>query len=180
MIKTFTVLAAAVLLVTVIPLQGCSYSQPVLNDGKRLEFEPIDATYLGNSGCTTPQLIALASKPTLPEKLNIISKQFILSVDYSKYFVLSASYGFTSVKYSGIIITDIWQKENQVYVRAQFYKPHADNYVIEKNKFNPALSVKVNKENLMQYGKITFILLDDYLIERARTSAVIHLPAGVR
>jgi hypothetical protein len=92
------------------------------------------------------------------------------TVDYSDYFVVWALFGHSSTSDETILITNIWQDDDVIYVRAQFLRIPVAIFPAESS---PQCIVKVSKDKIRQYGSITFKLLDDYGTERASTHALI-------
>ena len=99
----------------------------------------------------------------------------IEDVDFSKYFILVMSMGFQGVTGPKITVESIWQVGDTIYTQADFdlggptYQPLYSE---------PARSVMVSKENMTQFGEITFILLDQEWEERARITC--EIPADTR
>jgi hypothetical protein len=78
--------------------------------------------------------------------------------------------GMQAVTGPDIEVVQIWQTDNIIYVEAYF--DQAGPTALESWSF-PLDIVKVSKENMIQFGEITFILLDQEGEERARTTQVI-------
>jgi len=91
-------------------------------------------------------------------------------VDFSKDFILFAFMGYQGVTGPTIEITKIWQINNTIYVEAYFDK---GGPTYQPASSSPVNIVKVSKENMTQFGEITFILIDQYGEERARTTCEI-------
>jgi hypothetical protein len=64
-------------------------------------------------------------------------------------------------------IKGIWQDKDTVYISAHLDDQPPTMTVIEVVS-SQYVALKVNKENMTQFGEITFILLDDEGKERAR------------
>jgi hypothetical protein len=94
----------------------------------------------------------------------------IVDFDYSHYFILYAFMGMQAVTGPDIEVVQIWQTDNIIYVEAYF--DQAGPTYLESWSF-PVDIVKVNKDNMTQFGEITFILLDQEGKERARAVYII-------
>ena len=86
------------------------------------------------------------------------------SVDFSKYYVIIARYGFSGSTNGAITVTDIWQDASIVTVRALFLLyPGAAFAEITA----PAHIIKVRRDAMKRLGETKFRLIDDYEKERA-------------
>jgi hypothetical protein len=103
-----------------------------------------------------PPVIAFEDEEYLPE---------VEDVDFSQYFILFTFMGLQSVTGPTIKVTQIWQIDNDIFIEA-FFDQGGPTY--QPAWSSPCDIVKVSKENMTQFGEITFILLDQYGEERAR------------
>jgi len=94
------------------------------------------------------------------------AKTMLDAVDYSRYFILFTFMGSQPFAGPKIEVERIWQVENVIYVEANFDK---GGPTYQPTITLPFDTVKVSKDNMTQYGEITFILLDQDGEERART-----------
>ena len=118
-----------------------------------------------NSSLPNP-INELLERYCLKEGTHYKNEEILDTVDFSRYFVILAFMGFQSVTGPTIEIQQIWQVENIIYVEALFDKAGPT--------YQPAWSspydvIKVSKEDMIQFGEITFVLLDQDGEERART-----------
>lgn len=97
-------------------------------------------------------------------------QETILTVDYSKYFVIMAFNGFRGALYSDFKIQRIWQdySTNTIFVIARFNDPNEELASAFENSQYEA--VKIARRQVVQPGVITFKLLDETGKERARTT----------
>jgi hypothetical protein len=86
------------------------------------------------------------------------------TVDYSKDFILFAFMGFQSLTGPTITVTRIWQIDNTIYIETYFDK---GGPTYEPGWSSPRHVVKISKDNMIQFGKINFVLLDQFGEERA-------------
>jgi hypothetical protein len=144
-----------------------------LPPGTELPFDSV--LYSGNLGGPyegkSAQIRVIQDIQTLtPEWFDWVDPQeqnAILSIDYSKYFVVIAFNGYRTSIYSDLSIQRIWQSENEVFVLAHF------NDFISGATSLPAFNsqyqvVKIDKTLITHLGEITFRLLDELGEERAR------------
>ncbi len=110
--------------------------------------------------------------------------------DFSNFFMVVAFREKTEHPLDLIRISDIWQNENTVYIRALFYNADPNifhvvledhsrfvkKYVIPGKEYLDYTAKAVDKNQMARFGRLTFKLLDDYGIERAATTAVIVPP----
>ena len=171
--KTWMRIVVVAFVILVLLLHGCSHPRQWVPYGTRLKFDSntdrqaarsISSSWTSvNSGLiiwANSQNGAIVSDPTH---------------DFNEYFALTAIYGRRGMADSGIVVTDIWQKQNVVYVRAQFLRDTIGMVAAMEN--TPSDTVWVSKRNMLQFGELTFIIMDDYLKERARITAIIDPPA---
>ncbi|HEY98684.1 MAG TPA: hypothetical protein G4O16_10960 [Dehalococcoidia bacterium] len=142
--------------------------------GNILEFEdyPID---FGMEYINVPTHIYVMSSinSPLPNEVLYVSPETqadLNSFEFPRYFILFAFMGSQTLTGPSIKVTQIWQIDNTIYIEAFFDKGGPT--------YQPAYSlpcdiVKVSKENMTQFGEITFILLDQFGEERA--SAVYNI-----
>jgi hypothetical protein len=93
----------------------------------------------------------------------------ILAVDFSRYFVLVAMMGDMGSMSYEIHVNRIWQNENVVYVKAKFVFPESGSLQFPATT-SPKHIVKVSKEKMTDFGKITFKLWDKFGREWATAS----------
>jgi hypothetical protein len=153
--------------------------------GTELAFETIvkvdyPSTDLGAP--ENPEIIVTTSEPLThipgisPHDIspNVGSESIIKEVDYSKFIVLIAFHGTTYpesvLEDRGIDITRIQQDGNKVYIQARFQLPQP---TVVPGIVYPYHIVKVNKESVIQFGKLTFVLLDQLGKERVATTCEI-------
>jgi hypothetical protein len=97
---------------------------------------------------------------------NKIPREEILdTIDFSRYFILLAFMGSQPVTGPNIEVKQIWQTDNIIYVEA-YFDPAGPAFMDSLS--SPYDVVKVSKDNMPQFGEITFILLDQNGEERAR------------
>jgi hypothetical protein len=150
--------------------------------GTMLTFETIvkaDYPSTGLGAPENPEIIIITSEPLThilgisPHDIspNVGSESIIKEVDYSKFIVLIAFHGTTYpesvLEDRGIGITRILQDGNNVYIQARFQLPQS---TVSPGIIYPYHIIKVNKERMTQFGKLTFILLDQLGKERAKTT----------
>lgn len=104
--------------------------------------------------------------PFAPER----QEKTIEDVDFSKHFLLFASMGFRGWTGPQITIKQIRQDGDIIYVQAKFYPGGPTGQPMHSE---PTHLVRVSKENMIQTGEITFVLLDEEGNERARNTCVI-------
>lgn len=95
-----------------------------------------------------PPVIAFEDEEYIPELEN---------VDFSQYFILFTFMGLQTVTGPTIKVTQIWQTDNTIYVEA-FFDQGGPTY--QPAWSSPCYIVKVCKNNMILFGKITFVLLD--------------------
>ncbi|MBI2850293.1 MAG: hypothetical protein HYX80_04525 [Chloroflexi bacterium] len=181
------------LVVALIFLSGCGYSQGQIPRGSGLEFEkiymeanreffgglPLDEVMKQRIQVFTDNqsLTEWFEKPYILDRIGSTERYSIRprQIDFSEYILLAAFYGLGS---SGILsnVTDVWQIENTVFVRAQFFRPDSS----PADERYPVETVLVRRIALRHFGELTFKLLDDYGRERAVTTALIPPPGGTQ
>jgi len=98
--------------------------------------------------------------PFAPER----EEKTIEDVDFSKNFLLFVSMGFQGVTGPGITVERIWQVQEIIYIQANF---DSGGPTVQPMWSEPTNIVKVSKDNMTQFGDITFRLLDQSGEERA-------------
>lgn len=150
------------------PTASPSVTLPLETDLK-FETVSIHRSFSNPKYSLAPEIKVLISKPvTLVEGITSESYADILNVDFSKYFVLLLFHGETWPG-EGIEIKGIWQDKESIYVLAQFQPPQATTTVVPI-QVNPYHIVKVSRESLIQFGEISFKLLDQLGQERAKAT----------
>lgn len=118
---------------------------------------PTQLYVIASEDSPPPPVLAFEDGEYLPE---------LADIDFSQCFILFAFMGFQSSTGPKIMVTQIWQIDNNIYVEALFDQGGPTQ---QPSWSSPADIVKVSKDNMTQYGEITFILLDQEGEERART-----------
>jgi hypothetical protein len=93
----------------------------------------------------------------------------ILSVDFSRYFVLAALMGDMGNTSFGINVIRVWQNKRDIYVKVDLISPKAGS-ITQPAITSPKHVVKVSKEKMPEFGKITFHLIDKFGRELANSS----------
>jgi len=91
----------------------------------------------------------------------------IRSFDFSKNFILFTFMGFQAVTGPTIETMQIWQSVNTIYVQAFFSRGGPTFLPTYSSPFD---SLKISKDDLAQFGIITFLLLDESGKERAKAT----------
>jgi hypothetical protein len=138
--------------------------------GNILEFEDYSIDFgMEYLDVSTHIYVVPSLNSPLPDEVLYVSpdtKSELDAFDFSQYFILFAFMGSQSLTGPTIKVTQIWQIDNTIYVEALFdqggptYQPMYSS---------PVYIVKVSKNNMTQFGEITFILLDQEGAERTRT-----------
>ena len=92
-------------------------------------------------------------------------------IDFTHYFVLFVFQGHQNARGPKKGVTHIWQTDNNIYVQANFHFQQ-DPTVIPGFSY-PRQVIKVRKDNLLQFGDISLILLDQNGNQRASKKAII-------
>jgi hypothetical protein len=108
--------------------------------------------------------------PDVIKDITMESQAKLSTLDFSRYFILFVFMGFQSVTGPYIKVKQIWQVKDTIWVQADF-NPDGPTYLPTYS--SPFQDVKVNKENITQFGEITFRLLDLSGKERATTTCEI-------
>lgn len=106
----------------------------------------------------------------LPDVIAEISEENQIklnTIDYSRDFVLFVFMGHQNVRGPKKEVTQIWKSNGIIYIQANFHK-QTDPTIIPGFTY-PKEAIKVSKDNMLQFGEITLILLDQDGKERART-----------
>jgi hypothetical protein len=176
--------SAVMLLVLVILLliPGCDFAREQIASikmprGTDLSFETIMFEYDRDIGHDFPAKIEVVGdkKTELTGINNWITAEVrskILSVDFSRYFVLMALMGDMGNTSYGINVTRIWQNKKTVYIKADFIIPEPGTFN-QQAITSPKHIVKVSKEKMPEFGEITFRLVDKFGREWATSSQVI-------
>jgi hypothetical protein len=145
-----------------------------LPSGTELTFENIIKS--GNLGGSyqgeTAQIRVVSSLQTpLPEEFNWIypdSKNMILAVDFTKYFVVMVFNGSRGGIYSNLKILQIWQTVDMILVLTHFndFIPQATSLPASNSQYQV---VKIARTQITQPGVNMFKLLDGSGQERAIT-----------
>ena len=142
----------------------------ILPSGTDLEFE-INGTggiYKDETNVPTGIYVLANEQSPLPSVYDSLypdGLKKIENLDFSQYFVIFVFMGTQGGQGPFIKPERIWQNGNTVYVLADFND--GGSYHLDAISA-PSQSVKVTKSTMMQFGKITFILLDLSGKERAR------------
>ena len=94
--------------------------------------------------------------------------------DYSESFIIFVTWGINNDS-DITAVTDIWQKENTVYLRSVFIPDTLYFFQDDRERLLYSL-VQIKTAKLSQHGKINFILLDEYGKEIASTWQTIPDP----
>lgn len=158
-------------LVILLLLPGCDFAREQIANvktprGTDLGFETIMFEYDRDIGYNFPAKIEVVGdkKTELTGINNWITEEVrskILSVDFSRYFVLMALMGDMGSTGYGIRVKKIWQNEKTIYIKADFIFPEPDSLVLTM-RTSPKHIVKVNKEKMPEFGEITFRLIDKF------------------
>ena len=151
MLEIMAKVALAALLVAGIPeaASGCAGT----STRNSLEFETLDYGGVHFDGASPAIYVLTDSESTLPTWYGN-GPSFIDSVDFSTDFAVSV--GVNS--HDAMLITDVWQVETTVYVRAQFIVVIPGMARTEQG--SPDHTIRVSKERMRRFGEITFKLLD--------------------
>jgi len=142
--------------------------------GNILTFEDIAINWLYKELDIPTQIRVMTSidsqLPNVIDYITLESQPELNAVDFSRHLLLFAFMGFQGVTGPTIKVTQIWQIDNTIYVEA-FFNQGGPKY--QPTHSSPADVVRVSKDNMTQFGEITFILLDQFGEERA--SAVYNI-----
>jgi len=152
---------------------GCSTKETTTTTPQHdneLEFEDFPLFFSLKDLDIPTQIYIMAGKDSpLPPVIEEIFTDYqtkLKTVDYSRDFILFAFMGFQSLTGPTIEVTQIWQIDNTIYIEALFDQ---GGPTYAPGWSSPSHIVKVSKDNMTQFGEITFILLDQDGEERART-----------
>jgi hypothetical protein len=136
-----------------------SYSQ--LSKYSQLTFYPTGITR-SSPGISNPSVLIATEKSDLPEwafkHLRYFREE---GVDFNQYVVIIAQRGATENYGNLIIVTDIWQHQRIIYVRAQIIS-WPESAGLPKTTVYPADIVVVKKDGISGHGVFKIVLLDDY------------------
>ncbi|HTY82014.1 MAG TPA: hypothetical protein VMB24_04465 [Dehalococcoidales bacterium] len=155
-------LALVALVAAALSLAACD------NGPATLSFQGVAKSVTNISGVTASTIDVFTSAP--PENLLALSPEdqvAVRSVDYSQYFVILVTFGWGYAYQDSI--TDIIQFKNVIWVKTTLEESSTEggaNYQV----------VKVPKDELIHYGKITFRLLHHLMGELGRTVQTIQAP----
>lgn len=136
----------------------------------KLPFQALDLGIGNYTGTSVAFYVLTDSNPSLPSWLST-EPPWLESVDFSTDFVVLVR---VPPPLNAFLITDVWQIDKTVYIRAQFVTDIPG--IIGTEPGSPGETVLVLRKNLHQFGDITFKLLDDYGKERASVTAFISHP----
>jgi hypothetical protein len=172
-----------ILLISLLPSCAANGTPPVtsptpssiLQPGTDLSFEhyPVFGEYKDLESVPTGIHVMVSNQSELPSVFDNItadSMANLMAFDFSRYFIVFVFMGFQPVQGPSITIERIWQIQDIIYVRANF-DPDGPTY--QPLWTAPAQIVKVSKDNMTQYGQITFKLMDQYGVERATTVQIV-------
>lgn len=151
------------------PLQPGAPEAATLPPGNDLVFDTVARSDFSNydEGQRSSDIQILTSKPVSNVKgVSPFDQPEIESVDFSQYFVIIAFLGLSSPGYE-IRIRRVWQDKNMVYLL--FHARPPQKYTKPMVIF-PYHAIKINKEQMLQNGEITFKLLEQHGKELASTS----------
>ncbi len=161
------------LLSALILMPGCDFVREKivdfkLPDGIELDFErPKYALFLGPNYTEFQIHVITESAASLPEHMKWLSpesQEQLLSIDYSRYFLLQIEMGpFGSTGFS-FQIKRIWQDKNNIYVKSEFIKPEPRAAFQQMITFPGDIAI-VDKEKMSQFGEINFTVFDQHGIE---------------
>jgi len=141
-----------------------------LPPGADLAFEKFsfDFTQKNANSPDKPQIDTMVnSQSPIPD---VFSSLDVGAFDFSKYFVLFVFMGLQSNSGPEITIQKIRQARDTIFVQT-FFDKDGPTYVPLLS--SPCQIVKVNKEDMSQFGSIKFILLDQDGNERATNSYIV-------
>ena len=160
------------------PIQNASVTSP---PGNQLAFEDfrLAVAKMGVSTDTPAYVFVMTNtKSPLPDRWEYFTpfapereEKTIEDVDFSKDFLLFVSMGFKSVTGPKITVERIWQVQETIYIQANF--DTAVGQTVQPMFSEPTTIIKVSKDNMTQFGEITFVLLDQSGKERATTTCEI-------
>ena len=169
------------LVIAVLSFSACGLPEGPVPEGKKLGFEKVwmrENTYKEYA----PMLLVFTDNHSLTKWFGspyryeqVVSSDMRMNmiphvIDFSEYILVAAFYGYVEQASYYISITDIWQEEDTIFVRAQFVR-HPGGGGAAMN--SPQDVVLVRRENLRHYGRLTFKMLDDYGKEIAETTAYV-------
>jgi hypothetical protein len=136
-------------------------------EAKELTLDTIsrETDYSGSQD-SNPRIQILSSRPAMdiagvtPEDSSLIQ-----SVDYSRYFVMIAFFGYGSSSSSSVL--DIWQYKSVFWVKSNISKDEK-----QPTEISPYQVIKIDKAEMVRYGKITFRFLNQFE-EKSKTIQVI-------
>jgi hypothetical protein len=122
--------------------------------------------YAGNRASSTSIQI-ITSTPTSPIG-DILPTDFavIQDIDYSRYFIVAVFFGFGASQQDNIM--NVAQFYNVVWIEANFTDPPA-----ESNGKSPYQIIKIESSSLRQYGDITFKLVNQVFVDKAKANQII-------
>jgi hypothetical protein len=159
--RLLILIALLLLVIVLVALPAATYEVKAAN----LVFETIgkQMTYLGSEDANAKVQVLTDSSSS--SSLNILpsDQSLIQSVDYSQYFVLAISFGYGSSDQNDVIKTA--QFKDIIWVKSNFPTPPS-----EANKTSPYQIIKIRTDQLSQFGEITFRLVNDVLVDKAKTA----------
>ncbi len=166
------------LLLILLIIPGCDFAREQIANvkmprGTDLSFETIMFEYNNLLHSFNAQIVVVADNKTELTGINnwitaeVNSK--ILSVDFSRYFILMALMGDMGSTSYVIRVNKIWQNEKTVYIKADFISPKP-GAIEQWMNTSPKHIVKVSKEKMPDFGEITFKLIDKFGREWATSS----------
>jgi hypothetical protein len=157
-------------------LQGCVASEKsTLPAGKELAFNTISKEQYDAYRENSPRIFIVTANQTIPDNNPWIKNEEVIklnSIDYSKYFAIIAFNGFLGYRRSDFEINKIIQDKNIINVVSHFSTISATTIPANSSESH---IVTVSKESLIQYGEITFKLLDESGQEKAKAIREIYI-----
>ena len=173
---TVNALLILIILLTVSACNNSTTTSTTKPPGNILEFDdfPIGFGLKLRDVPTQIHVISSIDSP-LPDVVLYVSPETqaeLDALDFSQYFILCAFMGSQAFTGPTIEITQIWQTDNVIYIDANFNK---GGPTYQPGWSSPKHIVKVSKENMTQFGEITFILLNQDGKERANAVYEINM-----
>ena len=120
----------------------------------------------------SPQIVVVTEIPAQPVYgIRTADQEILRDTDYSKYFLVIALFGFGSSEQDEV--TKLWQHDHDFWVQATFATP-PDN----SEKVSPYQIIKITRSELTHFGSISFRLLDDQKMDKAKAEQTITVPTS--
>ena len=147
-------------------LSACS-----LFSTKQLHFEIINSFNSDYQG-TNPTIFVLSSRnSSLPDSVNQqYWRETLNSVDFSKYIVVFIFRGQTTTS-AAFGTTSVREEDKTILITAKFL--WKTSYSISDEIVSPAEVIRINKQDMHNFGQLKFILRDTTGSEKASTTTFI-------